>query len=63
MAKAVKHLTPPQLAERWAGSVCVGTLANWRAARPRKGPKFLRVGGRVVYALPDVRAYERSRRK
>jgi len=52
-------LTPAQLAERYAGRVSVKTLANWRCLG--KGPRFLKVGGRIAYALDDVAAWEASR--
>ena len=50
----LKHLNQEQLARRW--SISPRTLERWRWLR--KGPPYLRVGGRVVYRLEDVEAYE-----
>lgn len=54
-------LTPEDLSCLWG--VTVGTLANWRAAKPRKGPRFLKIGNSVRYLMRDVIDYERRRRK
>lgn len=38
------------------------TLANWRSlstARKPVGPRYIKVRGRVLYALKDVRMWER----
>lgn len=49
------HLTTADLAVRWG--MHIGTLANWRCSGT--GPNFLRIaGGRVLYRLADVEAYE-----
>jgi len=52
-------LTPAQLAARWGGAVSVRTLANWRSVG--KGPRYVKIGGRVRYRLSDVEAYEKAR--
>lgn len=49
-----KHLTPNDLAERWG--VSIGTLANHRYQG--MGVPYLRIGGRVLYRLRDVEAFE-----
>jgi hypothetical protein len=49
-----RHLTQRDLASRWR--VSERTLERWRWRRT--GPPYLKVGGRVVYRLADVRAYE-----
>ncbi|AKU16588.1 hypothetical protein [Luteipulveratus mongoliensis] len=54
MEESNRHLRPADLATRWACSVA--TLANRRSAG--NGPTYLRIGGRVVYRLADVLAYE-----
>jgi hypothetical protein len=36
------------------------TLERWRWQKT--GPSYIKLGGRVVYALPDIEAYERRRR-
>lgn len=51
-----EFLTPHDLCKRWGGAITTGTLANWRSTR--RGPKFVKVGGRVLYRLADVQEYE-----
>ena len=50
----VKHLNQHQLAARW--TVSGRTLERWRWSG--EGPQFLKIGGRVVYRLEDILAYE-----
>ncbi|MEW8415677.1 MAG: helix-turn-helix domain-containing protein [Candidatus Thiodiazotropha endolucinida] len=50
----VKHLNQAELADRWG--VSQRTLERWRAIG--WGPCFLKMGGRVVYRLEDIEAYE-----
>ncbi|CUA90367.1 Helix-turn-helix domain [Chelatococcus sambhunathii] len=45
-----------ELAVRWG--ISHRTLERWRWNG--EGPKFLKVGGRVVYRLSDVEEYEQS---
>jgi len=45
-----------ELAARWR--ISHRTLERWRWIG--EGPKFLKVGGRVVYRLADVEEYEAS---
>ena len=45
-----------ELARRWA--ISHRTLERWRATG--QGPVFLKLGGRVVYRLGDVEAFEQS---
>ena len=49
-----RHLNQAQLAERW--SLSPRTLEQWRWQG--KGPRYLKIGGRVVYRLKDVEAFE-----
>ena len=56
--KAVRHLTPEQLSERWGG-MPLQTLKRYR--RTGEGPLFMRVGRHVLYRLADVEAYEKTR--
>lgn len=51
----VGYLTPPQVARRYG--IAEGTLANWRSAE--KGPKFFKLGGRVLYAKWALDEWER----
>ncbi|QFG37301.1 helix-turn-helix domain-containing protein [Paracoccus pantotrophus] len=47
-------LNQTELAARW--SISARTLERWRWTG--EGPAFLKIGGRVVYRLEDVLAYE-----
>lgn len=53
---ADEFLTADALIARWKGQVTCATLATWRSRG--HGPKFVKVGGRVLYRLADVIAYE-----
>jgi len=48
------HLNQVQLARRWALSP--RTLERWRWLQ--EGPKYVKVGGRVLYRLEDIEAFE-----
>lgn len=52
-------LTQPELARRWRLSG--RTLQKWRW--PEQGPANVKLGGRIVYRLADVEAYEIERRR
>lgn len=56
--KAVRHLTPEELAERYGPKVSVETLKRWR--RIRYGPHFLYIGRHVYYRERDVEAWEKA---
>ena len=51
---SIKHLNQHELADRW--DLSERTLERWRCIG--WGPCFLKVGGRVVYRLEDIEAYE-----
>lgn len=51
------YLRPRELAERWLGVVTMSTLDNWRSQK--RGPRFVKIGGRVLYPIDEVVAYER----
>jgi hypothetical protein len=53
-----KHLDQRDLARRWR--ISCRTLERWRLLN--QGPPYLKLGGRVVYQLSDVEAFERRRR-
>ena len=53
-------LAPTELIERWRGSVTASTLTTWRSRK--LGPPYVKVGGRVLYPLSDVEAWEQRRR-
>ena len=50
----VKHLNQIDLSRRW--SLSPRTLERWRWLR--EGPVYLKIGGRVLYRLEDIEAYE-----
>lgn len=50
----LRHLNQVQLSRRW--SISPRTLERWRWLK--QGPDFVRIGGRIVYRLVDVEAYE-----
>ena len=52
--RPIKHLDQAALADRWR--VSPRTLEDWRWRK--KGPRYLKIGGRVVYRLEDIEAYE-----
>ena len=51
---AIQHLNQAQLAARW--NISPRTLERWRWVG--EGPRYLKIGGRVVYRLADIEAYE-----
>ena len=51
-----EYLQPRELAERWRGVVSLSTIENWRSQN--RGPRFLKIGGRVLYPVAEVEAYE-----
>jgi len=53
----VRHLTQVELAQCWR--ISPRTLERWRWLG--QGPRYLKIGGRVVYRLEDVEAYEAER--
>ena len=50
----MNHLNQRALAQRW--TISPRTLERWRWIG--QGPRYLKIGGRVVYRLVDVEAYE-----
>ncbi|MFO0992596.1 MAG: helix-turn-helix domain-containing protein [Hyphomicrobiales bacterium] len=52
--RPIRHLNQVELARRW--SLSHRTLERWRWQG--RGPRYLKVGGRVVYRLEDIEAYE-----
>lgn len=50
----ISHLSTRELGERW--NISPRTLERWRYAG--EGPRFLKLGGRVVYRLADIEAFE-----
>ena len=52
--RPIRHLNQVDLARRW--NLSPRTLERWRWLR--RGPPYLKIGGRIVYRLEDVEAYE-----
>ena len=48
------HLSQTELANRWRMSP--RTLERWRFTG--EGPQFIKLGGRVIYRLEDIIAFE-----
>ena len=51
-------LTPEQAVDVFGGAVTVGTLRNWRFLG--QGPKYLKIGRRVLYRRNDLDRYLES---
>ena len=51
---AVRHLTQNDLAQRWRMSG--RTLEAWRLFG--QGPQFMRIGGKILYRICDIQAFE-----
>ena len=51
---STRHLSQTELAARW--NISHRTLERWRWTG--EGPQFVKLGGRVVYRLEDVEAFE-----
>ena len=56
---SVKHLNQTDLACRW--DISPRTLERWRWLG--QGPRYIKIGGRVVYRLSDIEAYEADRQR
>lgn len=54
----VQHLNQIELARRWR--ISPRTLERWRWLR--QGPRFLKLGDRVIYRLEDVQTFEQAKR-
>lgn len=50
------HMNQLELAVRWR--ISHRTLERWRWTG--EGPKFVKLGGRVVYRLDDIEEYEQT---
>ena len=51
---SVKHMNQDDLAERW--NISPRTLERWRWVG--QGPRYIKIGGRVVYRVEEVEAFE-----
>ncbi len=50
----VEHLNQTDLARRW--TISPRTLERWRWLG--QGPRFIKVGGRVIYRVAEIEAFE-----
>lgn len=53
-------LSPEELVARWSNKISERTLANWRYLK--RGPKYQKTGGKVLYPLSEIVAYETRNR-
>lgn len=53
------YLTPTELVQRYRCSITIRTLANWRSTG--EGPRYTKIGGRVLYPVDAVKTWEDSR--
>ena len=54
----IRHLNQIELSDRWG--ISHRTLERWRWLG--EGPAYLKIGGRVLYRLEDIEAYEAAQR-
>jgi hypothetical protein len=54
-----EFLTPAEVAARYSQTISVRTLANWRSTK--NSPPYVKVGGRVLYPIKDLLAWETRR--
>jgi len=54
----LKYLTAEEVADRYRGTVSIGTLRNWRAMRV--GPSFVKVGKAVLYPVNELDAWDQK---
>ena len=57
--KPSHHVSQEDVALRW--NISPRTLERWR--RESRGPAYLKMGGRVVYRMADIEAFEAERRR
>lgn len=57
----MKHyLTPKEVSDHFGGRISTRTLANWRSIG-NVGPKFLKLGGKILYPAEEIAAWEQRR--
>ncbi|MEZ5762827.1 MAG: DNA-binding protein [Xanthobacteraceae bacterium] len=57
--RSLRHFNQIDLSRRW--SISPRTLERWRWLK--QGPRYLKIGGRVVYRLEDIEAFEKAQIK
>lgn len=53
-----KFLTAGEVSARYGGKISTRTLANWR--NQGIGPKYTKLGGKVMYRIADLESWEAS---
>lgn len=53
-----KYLTPEEVADRYRGTISIGTLRNWRFMRI--GPAYLKVGKSVLYPINELEVWDQK---
>ena len=53
---SISHFSQAELAFRWR--ISPRTLERWRWSKT--GPAYLKIGGRVIYRLEDIEAFEKT---
>lgn len=53
------YLTPAEVSERYGHTVSERTLANWRSRGD--GPPYTKIGGKVLYPVEQLAAWEEQR--
>ncbi|MBZ9852073.1 helix-turn-helix domain-containing protein [Mesorhizobium sp. CA14] len=53
-----KFLTAEEVAERYRGSISLGTLRNWRAKRI--GPGYVKLGKAVLYPVEELEMWDQK---
>ena len=54
-----QFLTADEVSARYDGKISTRTLANWRNLG--NGPPFSKIGGKILYRLADLVAWEEKR--
>lgn len=57
--KPARHFNQVELARRW--NISPRTLERWRWLK--QPPGYIKIGGRVVYTIEDVEAFEKAQRR
>jgi len=59
MPTNTQYLTPAELVARYKQTITIRTLANWRSTG--EGPRYTKIGGRVLYPAHAVAEWENAR--
>ncbi len=59
MPTTTQYLTPSELVARYKQTITIRTLANWRSTG--EGPRYTKIGGRVLYPTNAVTEWENAR--